>query len=66
MPVGSAKVCKEILDDGEVVNMNNRCLQWEVLTDANNLTEEDGEKIQKYFQKTAEKGKELMESLIKT
>jgi hypothetical protein len=65
MPIISKQVCKTILDDAESAQMVNNCLQWELVTDANNLTEEDGEKIQKYFQKTAEKGKELMASLQK-
>ena len=65
MPIISKQVCKTILDDAENANMVNNCLQWELVTDANDLTESDAERIQKYFQKSAEKGKELMESLKK-
>ena len=65
MPIISKAVCKAILDEGEAAKMVTNCVQWELITDANDLTEKDGEEIQKFFQQITADGKKLMEKLKK-
>lgn len=65
MPSGSAKVCKEILDDGARSKMMIECLGYEVLTDANELTEDELDSVKVFFLKTAIKAEKLMDSFQK-